>query len=59
MPGAPRGAGKMFGIETLSGNAQAATLVGIVLVEAMVLYVGYGALTAAVGPSVRKAIGGE
>jgi len=49
----------MFGIETLGGNAQAAALVGVVLVEAMVLYVGYGALTAALSPTVRKAIGGE
>ncbi|GAB3316987.1 MULTISPECIES: DUF7512 family protein [Haloplanus] len=34
----------MFGIETLSGNAQAAVLVGLVLVEAAILYLGYGAL---------------
>ncbi|MFB6202363.1 MAG: hypothetical protein ABEI98_10185 [Halorhabdus sp.] len=34
----------MFGIETLSGNAQAIILVGLVLLEAIVLYVGYGAL---------------
>ncbi|ELZ91197.1 hypothetical protein C440_12824 [Haloferax mucosum ATCC BAA-1512] len=49
----------MFGIETLTGNVQAAVLVGIVLTEAMVLYVGYGAMTRALGPSVKKAIGGE
>jgi hypothetical protein len=49
----------MFGIESLSGNAQAAVLVGVVLVEAMVLYVGYGALTRAVGDAITDAIGGE
>ncbi|WP_416839562.1 hypothetical protein [Haloferax sp. DFSO52] len=49
----------MLGIETLSGNSYAAALVGIVLVEAMVLYVGYGALESALGPSVMKYVGGE
>ncbi|EMA03948.1 MULTISPECIES: DUF7512 family protein [Haloferax] len=49
----------MFGIESLAGNAQAAVLVSVVLVEAMVLYVGYGALTRALGPSVQRLIGGE
>jgi hypothetical protein len=34
----------MFGIETLSGNAHAVALVGLVLLEAILLYVGYGAL---------------
>jgi len=34
----------MFGIESLSGNAYAAAMVGLVLLEAAVLYVGYGAL---------------
>ncbi|WP_191965453.1 MULTISPECIES: hypothetical protein [Haloferax] len=49
----------MFGIETLSGNAQAAALVGLVLVEAMVLYVGYGVLESALGSAVMKLLGGE
>ncbi|SEO23885.1 hypothetical protein SAMN04487948_101270 [Halogranum amylolyticum] len=49
----------MFGIETLSGTAQAAALVGLVLVEAIVLYVGYGGLVRLVGPTVIDALGGE
>ena len=49
----------MFGIETLGGSTQAAALVGIVLVEAMVLYVGYGALESVLGPTVMKFLGGE
>ncbi|WP_191965827.1 MULTISPECIES: hypothetical protein [Haloferax] len=49
----------MFGIENLSGNSQAAALVGIVLVEAMVLYVGYGALESVLGPTVLKLLGGD
>lgn len=49
----------MFGIENLSGTAQAVALVGTVLVEAMVLYVGYGALTRVLGPSVERLISGE
>ncbi|MFT4891866.1 MAG: hypothetical protein ACI9YT_002801 [Halobacteriales archaeon] len=49
----------MFGIESLSGPAYAGALVGIVLVEALLLYVGYGGLMRAVGPSVKRAIRGE
>ena len=49
----------MFGIESLSGNAQAATLVGLVLLEAMVLYVGYGALEQALGEYVVGLLRGE
>jgi hypothetical protein len=49
----------MFGIESLSGNAQAAVMVGLVLLEAMVLYVGYGALTQMAGPAVKRTIRGE
>jgi len=39
----------MFGIESLSGNAHAAAMVGLVLLEAAVLYVGYGALEQVAG----------
>lgn len=46
----------MFGIETLDGSAQAAALIGAVLVEAIVLYVGYGTIVSLVGPSVTEAI---
>ncbi|MEF8788531.1 MAG: hypothetical protein V5A61_00245 [Haloarculaceae archaeon] len=47
----------MFGIETLSGNAQAAALIGIVLVEAIVLHVGYSGLTKLAAPTVKRLIG--
>lgn len=49
----------MFGIETLSGNAQAAVLVGIVLLEAMVLYLGYGWLETWFGPSLKRLLQGK
>lgn len=49
----------MFGIETLSGSAYSAAIVGLVLAEAMVLYVGYGGLTRAVGSRITDAIGGR
>ena len=49
----------MFGIETLSGNVQAAVLVGIVLVEAFVLYVVYGALETYFGPPVTRVLEGR
>lgn len=49
----------MFGVETLSGNALAAALVGLVLLEAAVLYVGYGALEQLVGKHVVRLLRGE
>jgi len=49
----------MFGIETLSGNSYATAIVGIVLVEAMVLYVGYGTLTRLAGPEIMARMRGE
>jgi hypothetical protein len=49
----------MFGIESLTGNAQAVVLVGLVLVEAIVLYVGYGALEQILGPTVAGILRGE
>lgn len=49
----------MFGIETLGGNAQAAVLVGIVLVEAFLLYVGYGWLETMLGPSIKRVLQGR
>lgn len=49
----------MFGIETLSGNAQAAVLVGLVLVEAFVLYVGYGWLESRLGPAIKRVLQGR
>lgn len=47
----------MFGLEALGPTAQAAALVGSVLVEAMVLYVGYGGLTRRAAPHVQRALG--
>ena len=49
----------MFGIETLSGNTQAAALVGIVLFEAIVLYIGYGGLEQILGPSFKRVLEGR
>ena len=49
----------MFGIETLSGSAYAAANVGLVLVEAIVLYGAYGVLTRVAGPSIENAIQGR
>jgi hypothetical protein len=48
----------MFGIEGASATVQAGALVGIVLVEALVLYVGYGQLERLLGPTVLGAIEG-
>jgi hypothetical protein len=49
----------MIDIASLPSVAQAGALIGAVLVEAVVLYVGYGALTTAIGPSVKRALAGE
>jgi len=49
----------MFGIENLGPNAQAAALVGIVLVEAVVLYVVFGWLESTFGGTVTRVIQGQ
>ncbi len=49
----------MFGIETLGGPAGAVVLIGIVLLEAIVLYVGYGALERLLGPRIARLLRGE
>lgn len=49
----------MFGVETLSGQAQALATVGVVLAEAAVLYACYGAVTRVAAPAVRGALGEE
>jgi hypothetical protein len=49
----------VFGTEIAGGPAEAAVIIGVVLVEALVLYVGYGILEALVGPAIRRALGGE
>jgi hypothetical protein len=48
----------MFGIESLSGNAQAVVLIGIVLAEAALLYVGYGLLERVLAPTIRDVLRG-
>jgi hypothetical protein len=48
----------MFGIESLNGNAQAVVLIGIVLVEAVFLYVGYGVLESVLGRWVTNLLRG-
>lgn len=49
----------MFGIETLTGDVQAVAIVGLVLLESVVLYVGYGALTSVAGATVLARVCGE
>ena len=49
----------MFGIESLSGPSGAVVLIGLVLAEALVLYVGYGALERFLGPKVAELLQGE
>lgn len=46
----------MIGIESLDGWLQAGTVIGIVLLEAIVLYVGYGVLERLVGSTITGAI---
>jgi hypothetical protein len=48
----------MFGVEQFSGNVQAAVLVGIVLVEAALLYVGYGGIERVAAPKIRSMLEG-
>ena len=49
----------MFGIETASGPAGAGLLIGIVLAEAIILYIGYGALERVLGPTITDALRGD
>jgi len=49
----------MIDVTSLPSTAQALVLVGAVLAESIALYVGYGAITAAVGESVRRILRGE
>jgi len=49
----------MFGIETASGPEGAALIIGLVLVEALILYVGYGALERLLGPTLTRILRGE
>jgi len=49
----------MIGVESVGGWSQAAVVIGMVLLEAIVLYVGYGALEHLVGSTVTDAIRGD
>ncbi|MFW5938562.1 MAG: DUF7512 family protein [Halanaeroarchaeum sp.] len=46
----------MFGIETLVGPSYSVAIVGLVLVEAVLLYVAYGLVVRVVGPHVLRKI---
>jgi hypothetical protein len=49
----------MFGIESASGPEGAALIIGLVLVEALLLYVGYGGLERLFGPALTRILRGE
>ncbi|WP_425499011.1 DUF7512 family protein [Halobium salinum] len=49
----------MLGIESMSGSAEAIATIGLVLAEAIALYVGYGALSSVVGETILDAVGGD
>jgi hypothetical protein len=49
----------MVGLEALGANLQAVGLVGVVLGEAIALYVGYGALERLVGDRVTDLLRGQ
>lgn len=48
----------MFGIESLHGSFGATLTIGLVLTEAIALYVGYGALTRTVGSRMLNTLRG-
>ena len=49
----------MLGLEILSGSTQAMLTMGLVLIEAISLYAGYGALSDLIGSQVLDVVGGE
>lgn len=49
----------MIGLTTLPGPIQAMATVGLVLVEALLLYVGYGILSQVAKPTIINAIEGD
>lgn len=49
----------MIELTTLPGPIQALATVGVVLVEALVLYVGYGALSRIAKPTIMNALIGD
>lgn len=46
----------MFGVHVIAGHTDAAVVLGIVLAEAVLLYVGYGIVTGAVNSFVARFI---
>ena len=48
----------MFGLENASGIGGAVLVVGIVLIEAIILYAGYGILERVFGPALVDAVRG-
>lgn len=46
--------GVLLGVPALGKSGLAAGTVGLILVEALVLYVGYGILTRVVSPTIRE-----
>ena len=49
----------MFGIETLGGPASGVALVGVVAIEALLLYAGYGVLERLLGPVIARVLVGD
>jgi len=49
----------MFGLENAAGIDGALLVIGVVLAEAILLYVGYGLLEQLLGSTVVDAIGGK
>jgi hypothetical protein len=49
----------MFGIEISQGVVDGATLIGLVLLEAILLYVGYGVLERVLGPTLTDVLRGD
>ena len=49
----------MFGLEIVSGSTEAISTMGLILVEAITLYAGYGALSGLIRSQVLDVVGGE
>lgn len=49
----------MFGVEISQAVVDGATLIGLVLLEAIVLYFGYGLLEKFLGPTVTDVLRGD
>ncbi|GAB7093505.1 hypothetical protein JCM30237_06570 [Halolamina litorea] len=49
----------MFGLENATGLQGAGLVMGVVLLEAIILYIGYGALERLFGPTLVKMVSGE